>query len=983
MRYGVLGPLAVWDAEGLPVRVPEVKVRALLANLLIHGGGPVPADRLIDDLWAGRPPGGSVNTLQTKISQLRRVLGREQVVREPAGYRLLLADGVLDALRFQELAERARAHEEPAVKADLFADALALWRGPAYADVSESLFARAEIARLDALRLSVVEERAEVRLTLGEHSALAAELGELVARHPLRERLRMAHMRALYRSGRQGDALRSFHELRRRLDQELGVSPGPGVAALHEAILRQEPHLAPPTVESLSCRTNLPTPLTSLIGRREAVGRVRAWLSPHADTRLVTLTGLGGVGKTRLATAAARGMAERFPDGVWLVELAGLGAGSTPEDIAERVITRLGLCDTAASEPNLDDLVGWLCRAVAEKRLLILLDNCEHLVDAVAVLAGAVLSAVPAGRLLVTGQEALGIPGEVVHRVPPLALPRDSDPGAVARSSAVELFVERAAAAVPGFVLDAENAAAVAAVCRRLDGIPLALELVASRLRTLSPAELADSLALDGRFAPPEVRARGLPDRQQTLRSMLDWSWRLLSADERTVLRRLAVHADGCTLALAEAVCADRDLPAGRVRDLLSRLVDRSLVVRESGRFRLLESVAAYCAERLAEAGETAAVRARFVRCHIEPAERWNERLRGPDQRRCLELLDAESVNLRRALDLAVAGEAAGSALRLVNALAWYWFLRGRLTEARRSLRAALAAGGEAAEAARLTARAWLTGVELRMATADAAQIPAGEARLPAPAGAAPSAEAQVPAPTGADPTADEDATAGEDPTAGLGDPVLRARLQWFVGTGLTGQGRHDEGRRLVAASLAGARAARDHWGEAAALVELAAHDPARGESHAELAAALFHEAGDRWGRLRATRSLALAAEYRGDRARAERLHREGLLAAEELGLWTEVVEALTWLGRTALTGGHALRATELYERARSVSAERAYLRGEIRAEIGLGLAARLGGDQQAAKRHLNRALAKSRLSSGVSPLTEDAPPELKPVPLA
>lgn len=322
MRYGVLGPLAVWDAEGQPVRVPEAKVRALLANLLVHGGGPVPADRLIEDLWASSPPGGSTNTLQTKVSQLRRVLGREQVVREPAGYRLLLADDVVDATRFQELAVRARAHREPAVKADLFADALALWRGPAYADVAESLFARGEIARLEELRLAVVEDHAEVRLTLGEHTALAAELGTLVARHPLRERLRMAHMRALYRSGRQGDALQSFEELRRELAEELGASPGPEAAALHRAILRQEPQLATPAIGSRSCRTNLPAPLTPLIGRREAAAQVLARLDPRAPARLVTLTGLGGVGKTRLAIAAAGDAADRYTDGVWLVELA-------------------------------------------------------------------------------------------------------------------------------------------------------------------------------------------------------------------------------------------------------------------------------------------------------------------------------------------------------------------------------------------------------------------------------------------------------------------------------------------------------------------------------------------------------------------------------------------------------------------------------------------------------------------------------------
>ncbi|MFE9825829.1 BTAD domain-containing putative transcriptional regulator [Streptomyces sp. NPDC005791] len=944
MRYGVLGPLAVWDAEGRPVRVPESKVRALLANLLVHGGGPVPADRLIEGLWAGNPPGGSTNTLQTKISQLRRVLGREHVVREPTGYRLLLTDDVVDALQFQELAERARAHREPVVKADLFADALALWRGPAYADVAESLFAHGEITRLEELRLGVVEDHAEVRLALGEHTALAAELGTLVVQHPLRERLRMAHMRALYRAGRQGDALQSFQALRRELAEELGASPGPEASALHRAILRQEPHLATPAIGSLSCRTNLPTPLTPLIGRREAAVQVLARLDPGANTRLVTLTGLGGVGKTRLAIAAARDAAGQFADGVWLVELAGLGATSAPDDIAERVITTLGLCDTAATEPNLDDLVGWLCQAVADKQLLILLDNCEHLIEPVAVIANAVLSAVPAAHLLLTSQEALDIPGEVVHPVPPLALPKHTDPQTVARSSAVELFVERASAAAPGFVLDADNAAAVSAVCRRLDGIPLALELVASRLRTLSPHELA--ARLDDRFAQPDVRVRGLPDRQQTLRGMLDWSWQLLTADERTVLRRLVVHADGCVMRSAQVVCADAGLPAGRIPDLLSRLVDRSLVVREGDRFRLLESVAAYCAERLAEAGEESVVRARFVRHSTELAERENERLRGPDQRCCLERLNAETVNLRRALDLAVTQGSVGYAVRLVNALAWYWFLRGRLTEARRSLRTALATDGGAASAGRLTARVWLAGIELRTSQ------------------------------TGAPP-----APAGEDLTAGVGDPVLRARLQWFVGTGLTGRGHHREGRQLVEASLAGARAARDRWGEAAALVELASHAPAQ-DGAAELGAALFREVGDRWGQLRATRSLALAAEREGDRVRTERLHREGLLIAEELGLWTEVVETLTWLGKTALTGGRTERATELYERALSVSAERAYTRGEIRAEIGLGHAARLRGDRDAAKGHLNRALAKSH-SSGHAAHAAAALAELDLVPRA
>ncbi|WP_242886401.1 BTAD domain-containing putative transcriptional regulator [Actinomadura litoris] len=598
MRYGVLGPLAVWDADGRPVGVPEAKVRALLANLLVHRGGPVPADRLVEDIWAGDPPAGAAGALQTKVSQLRRVLGRDRVVREPAGYRLVLEGDEVDAFGFQELVERAGAEEEPAVRCGLLADALALWRGPAYADAAGALFALAEVARLEELRLTALEDQAEARLEVGGHAALAAELGDAVARHPLRERLRTLQMRALYRAGRQTEALAAFEELRRRLADELGVSPGPEAAGLHTAILRQEPHLAPPAGRA-PCRSNLPAPLTALVGREDAVEELRARLAPGAGTRLVTLTGLGGIGKTRLAVAAAGGMTERFADGVWLVELAGLGTGSTPDDLAEQVLKALDHLSTPEPvvPPREPDAVGRLCRAVADRRPLIVLDNCEHVVEAAAELAGAVLAAAPGAHLLATGQEPLGIPGELVRPVPPLALPEPT--GAVARTGAVELFVERAAAAVPGFVLDEGNARAVARICRRLDGVPLALELVAPRLRTMTPERLA--AYLDDRCALLAARARGVPARQRTLRDTLDCAWELLAPDERAVLGRLSAHPGGWSPASAEAIGAGPGAPADRVPDLLSRLVDRSLLIHEAGRFRMLESVAAYCAERLAE----------------------------------------------------------------------------------------------------------------------------------------------------------------------------------------------------------------------------------------------------------------------------------------------------------------------------------------------------------------------------------------------
>ncbi|MBB6170951.1 putative ATPase/DNA-binding SARP family transcriptional activator [Nocardiopsis mwathae] len=892
MRYGVLGPLAVWDADGRQAGVPETKVRALLAILLTHRGGPVPADRLIDDLWEGRAPGGPLNTLQTKVSQLRRVLGRDRVVRQAAGYRLRVEAGDLDAEVFADLVERAGADRHPRIRARLLTEALELWRGEAYADVADHAFARAEIARLAELRLAAVEDLAEARLELGEHRALATELGALVERHPLRERLRAAHMRALYRAGRRGDALDGYEDLRNRLADELGADPGPELCALHEAILRHDPGLAADPTAAQRPRTNLPAPPTPLIGRAEAVAEVRALLSPVSDVRLLSLTGPGGVGKTRLALAAAAGLVGDFPDGVLLVELAGLDHRSTAEDVAERIITALGLCDAAAADSDSDPLglLSWLSTALAGRHALFLLDNTEHVVEAVATVAAALLGAAPTARILVTGQEALNVPGETVRPVPPLDLPEpgtcDHGSGA-AGSGAVDLFVQRAQAAVPGFALTAGNAAAVAAICRRLDGVPLALELVAPRLRVLSPEQIA--ARLQDRFALPTGPVRGRPPRQRTLRAMIDWSWELLGETEQAVLRRLAVHADGCTLRAAEVVSSDTDIPPDQVLDVLTRLVDRSLVVRDGERFRLLESVAAYCTERLEEAGELARVRRGFAGFHAEQAESADRHLRGPEQDRYLAYLDAETVNLRRALDTALREADASTALRLVNGLAWYWVLRRRLPEARRSLRAALGTDGGPAPA-RATAEAWSAALDL-----------------------------------------------WEEPIDRVGDPRLRSRLRWFLGAALYRSGRRDAGRRLVDGALAGARTAGDHWGQALALAERAEHhleadDPASARRDAAASAELFRALGDRWGLLRADRSRARLAELDGDHALAAELLGGCLATAEDLRLWVEVVETLTRLGRTALAEGDPQRARLLHERALRVATDHSYTRGETQA---------------------------------------------------
>lgn len=942
MRFGVLGPLAVWTAEGETVRVPEVKVRALLADLLVHRGGPVSADLLVEDLWGSDPPGNPANTLQTKVSQLRRALaaggagGRELVLYRPPGYQLAVGPGAVDADRFTELTARARASADPRTRAGLLGDALALWRGPAFADFRDEEFARATIARLDEQRLTALEDQAEARLELGEHTLLADELGEPVALHPLRERLRAAHLRALYRSGRQREALAGYAELRETLADELGLDPGPELAALHRAILEQDPALAPvppPATSAARARGNLPAALTELVGREEAIAEVGGLLG---SARLVTITGPGGVGKTRLALAAAAGIAERFPDGVWLVELAGQRHPNAVE-LAEALTAVLGIRDESgagtagyrAPEPQ-----ARLADALRERRLLMVLDNCEHVIEPVALLADALLRAAPGLRLLTSSQEPLAIGGEALYVASPLRLPPpEASLPELGHSTAVQLFVARAAASAPGFALDAHNADAVASVCRRLDGIPLALELAATRVRGLGVHGLA--ARLDDRFRVLGVGRRGAPARQQTLRAVIDWSWELLGAPERTVLRRLAVHPDGCTPEAAEAVCAGEDVAAADVLDLVSRLVDRSLVVAVDGadgpRYRLLESVAAYSLEHLWAAGEFEAIQRRHGEYFAVLAERAAPHLYGPEQRFWLARLDAESANLRAALDRAVERGDAGLAVRLASSTAWYRFLRGRYREAYRALRATSAVEGAVPDATRVVAAAWRAGFAMV----------AGE---------------------GSDLVRQSREAVTAVGTVGAG----RDRALWFLGLAHLHMGDADTGGKLVARALAGFRGADDRWGVAAALSGVAKHALFRGDLRAAGEAAAdsavrFAELGDRWGRVQAADQLAYLAEVSGDYDRAAALHREGLRAAEELGLWTDVSYRLSGLGRIALLGGDFERAAEFHERGRRLAAEQSDRFAEEFAEVGLGLGARRAGELDRAEGHLRSALAWNR----------------------
>jgi predicted ATPase/DNA-binding SARP family transcriptional activator len=945
--------LAVWTADGRTVGVPESKVRAVLADLLIQDGRVVSADRLADDLWGERRPGNPTNTLQTKVSQLRKTLekaepgGRELVAYQSPGYLLRVEDGAVDAHRFRALTVQARATGDPRARVALLSDALALWRGPALADFADEPFAAPVIQRLEEQRLVALEELAEVRLALGEHSVLVGELGDLVARHPLRERLRALQLRALYRAGRQIEALDSYAELRKRLADELGLEPGTELTSLHQAILEQDPALGgAPTLEPSGPRprTNLPAPLTELVGRTSAVDAVRSLVT---EGRLVTLTGPGGVGKTRLAVETARQLADTVADGAWLIEFAGLDRQGCPESscppdewVVEAIASVLGVREDAGAMPPVD-LADRLADVLRAKEILLVLDNCERLVEPVAQLAARLLRGAPGLRILATSQEPLGLDGEVRWFVPPLEVPgtaslqpgRDAEGmlASVRGFSAVRLFVARCAAAAPGFVLDADNAAAVATICRRLDGIPLALELAATRVRVLGVHELLSRL--DDRFRLPATGHRGAPARQQTLRAMIDWSWELLTDVERLVLRRLAIHTEGCGLGAAELVCAGDGVRPGDVLGLLANLVDRSLVVSQirgtaEPRYRLLESVAAYCLERVREADEFERLRQQHAHYYVALAERADPPLRGRGQRHWLARLDVETANLRTALETVTQQGEADLALRLVNAMTWYWFLRGRLGEARRSLRTALSVHGGTSTDARANAAAWQAGLAvLEGERADDAAVES----------AVESAEA-------------------------INDLALKARAVWFLGYIMSTVGALPAGEHLTNLALAGFRSLDDHWGIAAALSDRVSQAMAKGdfvtaERDAARCADLFHELGDRWGQLQACFALGTLASTSGDYDKAASLHRAGLRMAEELELWPEVSYQLSWLGRTTLLTKDYAQARGFHERGMRLAAEQSFKPAEMYAETGLALGLRREGRLADAESHLRTVL--------------------------
>ncbi|MGY1814752.1 ATP-binding protein [Blastococcus sp. SYSU D00820] len=699
MELLVLGPLEVLRA-GRPVPVRRGRPRRLLLALLIRRGDPVPQDALVDQLWGAEPPVNAGNALHVLVSYLRRtVVGPELAIERAAtGYRLVVDPDRVDAHRFEQLVRRAAAEDgDPAGRLADATGALALWRGPALAEAADDAFAQADIARLGELRVQAQEARAAALLDLGRHDEALPDLGQLVREHPFRERLHGQHALALYRAGRQADALAALDRARSALAEELGLDPGPHLQDLARRILRQDPALDAPagsadvpaadrSAPALVAEpppgpgaSHVPEPLTSLVGREDQVAAVRGLLAGH---RLVTLTGPGGAGKTRLAAEVVRAL---DGDPVWWADLGAVPAGSAVE-AAVAAATGTGLASA-------DDAAGELRRAIGPRRAVLVLDTCEHVADAVARLVAVLVAGCPQLRVLATSRRPLGVAGELVRPVPPLPVPGPADAtlAAVAASPAVQLFCDRAAAVRPGFALDAANAGDVGTVCRLLDGLPLAIELAAGHAAALSPGKIAALLADRMRL----LGEGGGPGRTAGLRAAVDRSYDLLSADEARFLDRLSVFAGAFPLEAAVEV-AGAGLATDGLQVLLS-LVRQSLVAAgDDDHFRLLDTIRAYAADRLsADPEEPPAAADRHARWYAAFAEDADRNIRGADQAGWFADLRTARADLRAALRHCLTGFRPRPELgaRLVCSLSWAWSYEGSFAEARAWIAAARAAG--------------------------------------------------------------------------------------------------------------------------------------------------------------------------------------------------------------------------------------------------------------------------------------------------
>jgi len=852
------------SSNGEPIALGGQKRRALLAVLLLEANQVVSSDRLIDALWGEDPPDTARNTIQVYISQLRKLLPDGALETAPPGYRLVIEADSVDLFEFMRLSEEGRTALRAADAvgaADALRAALALWRGAPLADLPWEPFAQAEIVRLEELRLAALEDRIEADLALGRHGQLVIELERLVAEQPFRERLRAQLMLALYRSGRQADALAVYQRARRTLVDELGIEPSESLRQLERAILAHDPALNVPQAVAMSPR-RAPTPPTPLLGReRELAGL--ADVVRRDDTRLVTLTGTGGIGKTRLALELVRRLAPEFRHGSAVASIATL---REPTLVAGAILEALGIPEVG---PNPEEEV---MRALADSELLLLIDNFEQVLPAAGSIAR-LLDGTPGLKVIVTSRAPLRVAAEREVPVPPLA-----------DDEAAELFIARAQAADPNFALSERNAGAVAEICARLEGLPLAIELAAARTKLLPPVALLSRLG--NRLELLTGGRRDAPQHQQTLRMTLDWSYDLLEPDAQRLFAQLGVFSGGCTLASAEAVCGGE----GSVLEGLSALVDESLVrQRETDagepRFSMLEIVREYALERLSQSGDGDETRRRHLEHFVSFAEEAEPKLADRDQISWFARLEDEHDNLRAALAFALDSDDSSSALRLAVGVRRFWQIHGYLVEGRQALESALAATPAVPS-------------ELRANALNMSGILAGE-------------QGEFDAARVSFKAALEDAHA-VGATRVISSALVNLGTLAFFG------GELDAARDLYKESIEYFASLDDIRGQALAkenvgLMALTADDVPEAVTWLTAALELAREVGDDREIGAASRSLAAAMIELGDNARASSLLAESLALARELGEPHGIAVCLDTFAGLAATAGEVERAATLF----------------------------------------------------------------------
>lgn len=850
--------------DGQAVALGGRKRRSLLAVLLLERNRVVSADRLIDALWGDDPPETARNTLQVYASQLRKLLPDGALETAAPGYRIVIDAESVDLFQFERLSQDGRtalASGNAAEAAGALRAALALWRGPPLADLAWEPFAQSEVLRLEELRLAALEDRIEADLRIGRHGQLVAELERLVAEHPLRERLRGQLMLALYRSGRQADALAVYQRMRRTLVDGLGLEPSESLRNLERAILAHDPTLAAPQARPVS-PLMVPTAPTPLLGREHELAAL-CDLVRRDDVRLVTLTGIGGIGKTRLALELVRRLAPEFRNGAAVATLTPL---RDPTLVAQAILEALAVADVVG------DAEETLVQTLAASELLLLVDNFEQVLPAAPIVAR-LLAQTPSLKVIVTSRAPLHIAAEHEFTVPPLA-----------DDEAAELFVTRAQAANPTFVLSEENAVAVAELCARLEGLPLAIELAAARTKLLPPAALLSRLG--NRLALLTGGRRDAPRHQQTLRTTLDWSYDLLQPEVQLLFARLSAFAGGCSLQSAEAVCGRDDT----LLDQLATLVDESLVQQnktdaDEPRFSMLEIVREYALERLSNTDEGDEVRRRHLEHFLILAEEAAPGLIGRKQITWFARLDLEHENVRSALAYALESGDSASALRLVVAVRRFWQIHGHLAEGRHALESVLAATPAAPS-------------ELRANALNGAGILAGE--------------------QGDFEVARNHFEAALDDARAVSATRTIANVLVNLGNLAFFRGELENARELYKESIEYFASLADTRGQALAkenvgLLALTAGDAAEAVTWLNSARELAREAGDDRELGAATRSLAAATLELGEAEEATNLLGESLALAQGLGEPHGIAVCLDAFAGLAATLGEVERAATLF----------------------------------------------------------------------